>query len=105
MPNRNPAIRMTGKRKAQTQSTNVFAISLREARASLSGGYPFCFALKPTATIRKTVISRPGIIPAANSRPIDTSAILPYKTRPMPGGIIVVISELQPMTDAENPPE
>ncbi len=47
----------------------------------------------------------PGTIPAANNRPMETSAMLPYKTSPIPGGIIVVMSELQPMTAAENPPE
>ena len=47
----------------------------------------------------------PGTIPAANNRPMETSAILPYKTSPIPGGIIVVMSALLPMTAAENPPE
>ena len=47
----------------------------------------------------------PGIIPAANSRPMETSPMLPYNTSPMPGGIMVVISALQPMTPAENPLE
>jgi len=80
-PNLNPAIRMTGKRKAQMHSTKVLAISLNGASFFSFRKITFLFGPQAYRNHQKQRHEQAGIIPAVNNRPMETSAILPYKNQ------------------------
>jgi hypothetical protein len=56
-----------------------------------------------TAAASASQINMPGMMPPANSRPIETWPIVPYRMKPIPGGMIGVISEPNDRMPAAKP--
>ena len=68
---------MTGNRIAQMPPQEASAISFTLARFSRSGLYPRRRAVIEIAIASAAHIIRPGMMPAANSRPIETCPTVP----------------------------
>lgn len=78
-PNRIPTIRITGKISAQIELRRFTRNSDRVMRGSSLLGMSNWLRLQVmvTVAIRKIIMRTPGMMPAANRRPIDTSPTKP----------------------------